>query len=476
MMNKKLPVIWLTAAVLFLLVLSCNEPSDDSTSNSKADYADIIKRGKIVALTGYNAYSYFIYRGRPMGFEYELVKRFADHIGVDLEIKVVRNIAKMFEMLNDGEGDLIAFNLTVTKERSKKVAFTHYHHTSRQVLVQRKPDNWRQIKMHQIERQLIRNVLDLEKKTVHVRAGSAYLKRMQNLSEEIGGTINIVEAPPDVTTEELIKMVAEGEIDYTISDDNVARLNQAYYSNIDIGTHVSFTQRIAWGVNKNSVNLLEKINNWIDEMRKTSDYYVIYNKYYRNRAAYTRRVTSDYFSNTGGKISRYDDLIKSYADSLHWDWRMLASLIYQESQFKTDVKSWAGARGLMQLMPETAKQFGVSDISDPQQSLKAGVSYLEYLDRFWTDMVPDSSERLKFVLASYNIGPGHIVDARNLAEKYGADPEVWEDNVELYLLNKSKQKFYNDEVVKLGYAKGTETVKYVREVLRRYELYKQLIS
>lgn len=101
---------------------------------------------------------------------------------------------------------------------------------------------------------------------------------------------------------------------------------------------------------------------------------------------------------------------------------------------------------------------------------------MEYLDNFWEEMVPDSMERVKFVLASYNIGPGHIIDARNLAEKYGADPGKWFDNVEAYLLKKSKDRYYNDEVVKLGYAKGTETVKYVKEVLERYEHYRKFIS
>ena len=475
---KKLNIV-----ILFLLLLSslaaisCKSSDEYEVDAVDFDFDKIKARGKLVALTGYNAYSYFIYRGKPMGFEYDLVTRLAEHLGVELEIKVVRDIDKMFEMLNDGEGDLIAFNLTVTKDRTKKVAFTHHHHTSRQVLVQRRPQNWRQIKQHQIERKLIRDPLDMEGKTVHVRNGSAYIQRMKNLSDEIGGEINLVEADPEVSLEELIKMVADGEIDYTVSDDNIARLNQAYYSNIDIATHLSFPQRIAWAVRKNSVQLLDTVNLWIDEMRKTSDYYVIYNKYYRNRDAYANRVKSEYFSNTeGGRISKYDELIKQYADSLKWDWRIIASVIYQESQFRTNVKSWAGAQGLMQLMPETAAIYGVSDLNDPKQSLKAGISYIEYLDKFWSEMVPDSLERIKFVLASYNIGPGHIVDARNLAEKYGADPTKWFDNVEVYLLNKSKNKYYNDDVVKLGYAKGTETVKYVKEVLERYEHYRQFIS
>ena len=155
---------------------------------------------------------------------------------------------------------------------------------------------------------------------------------------------------------------------------------------------------------------------------------------------------------------------------------MLASLIYQESQFKPDGTSWAGAQGLMQLMPGTAAQYGVTNVNDPHQSMKAGIKYLKWLDRFWSDEIPDSSERIKFVMASYNIGPGHVVDARSLTEKYGADPNIWYNNVETYLLKKSEPKYYNDEIVKLGYSRGVETVSYVREILDRYGQYKILIA
>ena len=161
---------------------------------------------------------------------------------------------------------------------------------------------------------------------------------------------------------------------------------------------------------------------------------------------------------------------------MNLDWRLLASIIYQESQFKPNKTSWAGASGLMQLMPATAKRFGVEDLSNAHENLEAGVKYLKWLEEYWSDDIPNSAERYKFVLASYNIGPGHIVDARNLTKKYGIDPNIWFDNVETYLLKKSETKYYNDDVVKLGYAKGKETVKYVREILDRYEQYKKFIK
>jgi len=218
------------------------------------------------------------------------------------------------------------------------------------------------------------------------------------------------------------------------------------------------------------------INHWLDSLKKTTDFAVIYNKYFKDRYAYKRRVKSEYFSNTGGKISKYDDLIKKYSKNLGWDWRLSASLIYQESQFDPNAKSWAGAKGLMQLLPGTGKQYGAKNLLNPQENLKSGFKYLNYLDDYWKEFISDSTERIKFVLASYNIGLGHIIDARNLAEKYGADPDVWYDNVEYYLKMKSNPKYYNDIDVQYGYARGKETIKYVKEILERYNHYKQLIS
>jgi len=457
--------------ILSLILQSCSNEDDKKTE------LEIIKeRKELVALTGYSAYSYFIYKGEPMGFEYELVKKLAEHFNVNLTLKVVNNIDSMFQMLNSDEGDLIAFNLTITKERLEKVDFTKPVNTIKQVLVQRKPDNWMKMKLHEIEKQLIRDPAELIGKTVFVRSNSAYVQRLINLSDEIGGDINIVEAEPELTTEDLIAQVAFGEIDYTISDDNIAHLNSVYYRNIDAETDISLSQRIAWAIRKDDREILSAVDNWLDSIKKTVDFAVIYKKYFTNRYAFKKRVTSKYFSNTGGGISKYDDLIKKYSKIVGWDWRLSASLVYQESQFDPNTKSWAGAVGLMQLMPNTAKQFGITNLKNPELNIKGGFKYLAYLDNLWKETITDSTERIKFVLASYNIGPGHITDARNLAEKYDANPNIWFDNVEVYLKLKSKPKYYNDKVVKRGYARGKETVKYVKEILERYEQYKQLIK
>ena len=474
----------LSKLILFLFLglslYGCvKEVKDDpleQTPKIEVDLDQIKERGKLIAITGYNAYSYFIYKGQPMGYEYELLKRLTADLNLELDVRIVHGLNEMIEALNNGDGDLIAFNLTVTKDRTKAVAFTEYHTLTPQVLVQRKPDNWRQMKMHQITRTLIRSPVDLIGIPITVRKASSHVMRLKNLSNEIGADLNIIEAPADVTSGELITMVANKEIDYTIADKNVAELYSGYYPILDIKYEISLPQRIAWAVRKNSPKLLDTINEWLRKEKKKNDYYTIYDRYFKNTKGFRRRINSEYFSLTGGKISQYDDIIKKYADKLGWDWRLLASLIYQESQFKTHKKSWAGAEGLMQLMPATAKRFGVNDLNNINQNIEAGVKYLKWLEKFWSKDITDPNERIKFVLASYNIGPSHVVDARNLAKKYGADPNIWHDNVEEYLLKKSEAKYYNDPIVKVGYARGKETVKYVKEILDRYEQYKKFIK
>ncbi len=465
--------------ILFFLIsvisFACKEKVKEEPTAFEFDLGKIKERGKIIAITGYNAYSYFIYKGQPMGFEHDLVDKLAEHLGVEVEYKIVKEIDKMIEMLNSGEGDLIAFNLTVTKERKKKIDFSVHHHTTKQVLVQRMPENWQRLRLHEIEKKLIRNVVDLEEKTIHVRHHSSYIERLNNLSNEIGGHINIIEADPNYTLDDMIERVANGEIDFTVADENVALLNKTYFRNIDIDTQISLPQKIAWAVRKNAPKLKSAIDEWLTELKKKTEYYIIYNKYFKNRGTIRKRFRSDFFSYTGGKISEYDDYLKEFSSQINWDWRLTSAVVFQESQFNPNAVSWAGAKGLMQLMPITKKQFGISETAGPIVNLKTGIKYLGWLEDLWAKQIADSTERMKFVLASYNIGYGHIMDASRLAEKYGADPNIWFDNVEKYLQLKSKEKYFNDEVVKNGYARGTETVAYVKEILEIYNHYKQFI-
>jgi membrane-bound lytic murein transglycosylase F len=461
--------------LLAVIVSSCKHNPDSSHNKSTVsfDLDSIMKRGKLVAVTDFNSTNYFLYKGEPMGFHYELLRAFTEHLGIDLEIITENHLEHAFNFLNTGEADLIAIGLTVSSSRKKEISFTEPILVTRQVLVQRKPRSWRYMTEESLGRHLVRNQLDLAGKTVYVQERSIHFDRLQTLADEIGDTINIIAVPYE--TEDLIKNVAKGEIDYTVCDENIAMVNATYYPEIDINTPVSFPRNIAWGVRRdNSEKLLYELNSWIDSYRKTLSYTLLYAKYFRNSRSNTI-VKSDYYALSTGKISRWDDLIKNTSEEIGWDWRLLASLICQESRFDPDVESWAGAYGLMQIMPKTGENFGIDITSSPVKNIKAGALYIESLQSIFKDKIPDENERMKFILASYNAGPGHVLDAMKLTEKNGMDPRKWDGNVAVWLLKKSEPAYYNDTVVKNGYFRGTESVNFVSEILDRYEHYKNMI-
>lgn len=462
-------------AILAAFLTSCTDtPSTKNTTGTVAfDLDSIIMRGKLVAVTDFNSTNYFLYKGEPMGFHYELLRKFSEHIGVDLEIITENHLEHAMKFLNDGDADLIAIGLTVSSSRKKDIQFTEPILETRQVLVQRKPRNWRSMTEESLDRHLIRNQIDLAHKTIYVQQNSIHCDRLKTLADEIGDSINIVSVPYE--SEELIQSLARGDIDYTVCDENIARVNATYFPDIDVNTPVSFPQKIAWGVRKqNSEKLLQELNNWIVSYTKTADYALLYAKYFRNSRS-SIIVRSDYYSLSTGKISRYDDLIKSASREINWDWRLLASLVCQESRFDPKVESWAGAYGLMQIMPATGKNFGIDITASPANNVRAGTLYIEWLQSVFADKVSDDNERMKFILASYNAGPGHVLDAMKLTEKNGMDPQKWDGNVAVWLLRKSDPVYYNDTVVKNGYFRGTESVNFVTEVLNRYEHYRNMV-
>lgn len=430
------------------------------------DLEDIIAKGKLVAVTDFNTTNYFIYKGKPMGYQYEMLQYLAAQLNVKLELVAENNLEKAFQMLEKGEVDLIANNLTITSKRKEKYSFTVPHGQTRQVLVQRKLSE-------PSDTMLIANPLDLGGKIIYVQEGSASAQRLRNLSDEIGTPIVIVEMP-NYQADQLIELVANGDIDYTVCDEDIALVNAAIHGNVDASTAVSFPQNVAWAVRPGANKLLAELDTWLSTFTKTAEYRLIYRRYYDNPRIATM-FQSGFLYVRKGKISIYDEDIKSQSSQIDWDWRLLASLIYQESRFNHNVVSHKGAYGLMQFMPATSDYWGIDRDADPYSQLKAGVKYLKWLDEKFIINNVDSSERVKFILAAYNAGIGHVFDARNLARKYGKNPDVWEGNVDYFLLNKSKPEYYKDSVVRFGYCRGEETYNYVKEVMDRYDHYRNII-
>ena len=459
------------------LTISCKKGHEKSERISLTEetniLGEILETKKLRVVVDYNSTNYFVYKAVPMGFQYELLKSLANKMNVKLEIVVSNNLAETFEGLQTGRYDLAAKNLTITKERSEIIDFTEPIEQTRQVLIQRLPENWQDITTEELESKLIRNQLDLAGKSVHVQKNTAYYRRLQSLSDEIGRNINIIE-DTIYGVEKLVGLVANGEIEYTICDENVALVNKTYYPNIDISTPVSFQQNLAWAVRKGADNWLNYLNKWIMEFKESLNYRIIYQKYFLSRRS-KYMVESEFHSINGGRISVYDDIIKDISGKYNWDWRLISSIIYVESKFKPDVYSWAGAQGLMQLMPTTADFFDVEDINDPKQNVEGGVNLLTWLNDYFKPTITDSTERVKFVLASFNVGLGHVKDAQRLAKKYDKNPHKWKDNVDYFLLNKSLEKYIKDPVVKWGYCRGEEPYRYVSKVLNNYQHYSNLI-
>jgi membrane-bound lytic murein transglycosylase F len=439
------------------------------------DLADITKSGVLRAIVDNNSVSYFIYRGRPMGFEYELLQRLAKHLGVELKLTLLSGVNEAIDLLNKGEADVIAFPLTITSERQRYVSFTQRLFTTQQVLVQRKPDNWR-TSPHEAEKKLIRHPVDLIGKEIFVMKNSAFAQRLRHLALEVGGEIVVCEDSAAAETESLIRKVARGEIDYTVTDQTFALVNAAYYPDLDVAMPISLPQQIGWAVRQNSPELLNAMNDWLASEKKSGMVKIIYDKYFNSPRTSALRRGSDYSSLQGDKLSPYDELLKAGAAQLGWDWLLLASVMYQESRFNAKAESWAGAQGLMQLMPETGEEFGAEDLFNPAQNIQAAVRYFKHLDQLWTKTISDPQERVKFILASYNVGLSHVIDARNLARQYGKNPTLWNDHVEYYLLQKSKPEFYRNPVAAAGYCHCEGPVNYVKEVLARYEEYKMHVQ
>lgn len=447
-----------------LLMLTCKRTHTHTTAPERYDLEQLKDSGVLVALTLNSSLSYFNYRGEPMGYQYEIVSQFAKHLDVKLEIKTAPNPDKLVEMLLNGEGDLIAYPLPVTKQYKEKVNYCGEEIITHQVLVQRRES----------PKKMISNLTQLIGKEVYAKPGK-HLNRLNNLNQELGGGILVKAVEADsISTEDLITMVSQKEIDYAICDDILAKLNRTYYPNIDGNLPVSFDQRSSWAVRKDCPQLSQSANEWYLDNEANPALLASSKRYFEISK---RMPHAAILSLKEGRISQYDELFKKYAKEINWDWRLLASLAYTESNFDSTAVSWAGAKGLMQLMPQTAKRLGVPEGMEfnPEENIKAAVKYLATTAQSF-QKIKDPEERIKFILASYNSGIGHILDAMALAEKYGKNKEVWDNNVAECLLWKSKEEYFNDPVCKFGYFRAGETYQFVKEIIQRAEIYKKKIK
>lgn len=458
------------------------------------DWIAIKASDTLRVLAAYNSTTYFIYRGEPMGYEYDLLKAFADEHDLALKIVVVQNRDSMFAMLRSGNADLVANRLIPVPEDSGVVAYTRALYHANPVVVQRDAppgaamaalpepadtvlkagpaDRSRSPSTTLIRARLLRKPSDLAGEQVTVPDASPFRWTLLELADTITGEIHVVEV--DSSSEALIRSVSKGTLDYTVAQGNLAELQGEYFKNLTIRPVIGDSKKVAWAVRRSSRTLVDTLNAWIMDEKRGALFDRTYQKYFVDSRAYLARVASRYLTSETGTLSPYDDLLREYAAQIGWDWRLLGSQMYQESRFRPNARSWAGAVGLLQLMPATARQVGVRNPRDPEQNVRGAVKYLSWLENRWKDNVTDPKERLKFVLASYNAGSGHVEDAQRLAAKHGDDPKKW-DEVAYWLLQLSEAEAYTDPVVEFGFCRGLEPVTYVSLILDRFAHYRQFV-
>ncbi len=477
------------AATLFLAACGGDHPDQPI----ERDLAAIQQRDTLVALVTFNSTGYFIYRGEPMGFEYDLLRQFARDSDLEFRTELVRDPARLYEQLNAGDGDVVAARVVPTPSDSPNVAYTRALYTTRPATVQRSapagsvnaPEAVDTIlqprdsavaptRPLRIEARLVRRPADLAGREVTIPGRAFYEDRLVELADSLDEDITVV-VMDSASYETLFRRLARGEIRLTVAPENVARLRESYYTNLLVQPVVGPTHPVVWAIRRNAPRLRQALDRWIARANADGTIDERYRTYFRDRQGYDERVRSAYLTSETGRLSQFDSLFQAAAPGIGWDWRLLAAQAFQESRFQPHVRSWAGAIGILQLMPATAREVGVADPTDPRQNVQGAVRYLEKLDRRWRKDISDPDQRLSFVLASYNAGAGHVDDARRLARKNGDDPDLWDD-VAYWLLQKSRKEVYRDPVVRYGFCRGIEPVTYVSRIRERFQNYKQFVN
>ncbi len=451
--------------MILLFLFACQPDKENSHEwvlPEPSSLEKILTRGTLNISTFYNTTDYYVYQGRTRGFHYDLARDFADYLGVNLRIVEVNNdIDTAIHKLQNGRYDLLAFSLTQTPERTQQLRFSEPLFRTGEVLVQNKNNP------------LIQDIKDLNGKDIYIpRSAASYKKLLQQIQDSLHIQLTVIEVE-HYSYEELLHLVEIGEIDYTVVDENIAKASSYSMRNLDIALKLKDDISVSWATQPEAQLLTEEIDCWLKQVRQNGKLNYLYKRYFGQHQGIPH-YTTKYALIKKGDLSPFDDLFRKESKKLGWDWRLLAALVYTESQFDPYAESKVGAYGLMQIIPETAEQYGVGNYFEPDSNVYAGTEYLLYLDRYFSNQPVDSTERIKFVLASYNAGAGHVLDAIRLANKYGKNATLWDNQVDFYMLHKNEPEYYLDPLCRNGYCNGPQTYKYVQQVLETYNNYKNI--
>lgn len=401
--------------------------------------------------------------GAVSGLEWELLERFAAQQRLRLRAVPVDDPDSMLLMLQRGDGDVMAAQLRPDGWAAPYAAFTKSYRTVAPLRVVLNTDG--------VVRPRVRDRhAPGEPDTLSVSRWSPFLG-LQTGFDTAYGAVTVVEDP--ALPEDLLTEVALGQCRGAVVVDAISSFETRRLPQVHFGPRLGPSIPLAFAVRINSTMLLNSINNWLASSPETEARELIAESYAQGRLTNGPLRTLHDLEFTTDSISPFDSLFQAHADSSAFDWQLLAAVGFKESRFDTSAVSRAGAAGLMQIMPATAEALGVDSADGVDGHIGGATKYLDKLDAFWRASVPDKDQRLKFVLASYNAGPGHIKDAQHLAGTYGLDPRRWDGSVERALLLLAKPRWFTRPDVKSGYCRAHETFWYVRDVVAAFGQYRR---
>ncbi|MEP0356236.1 membrane-bound lytic murein transglycosylase MltF [Paraglaciecola sp.] len=428
---------------MIITMTSCNDVKQSSSLTNILD-SGILKIGTTYGLTTY-------YNGPtgPVGFEYELAEGFADYLGVKLEVFPYYNLNELFPQLQNSHIDVIAAGIVVSPERFNNFRFGPGYQRVTEKLVFKQGDVWPR-KIEDINGELL------------VVAGSSHNESLRKLQES--HTSLKWQETDERDMEELMEMVLKDTLDYTVADSNILALMRRRFPELAIGFSVSEEHDIAWAVNKqNDDSLLAAMIEYFGIIQSNGTFAALEDKYFGHVRQFNYVDTREFIKSAKNVLPTYQPWFQQYSRDI--DWRLLAAMSYQESHWHPNAKSVTGVRGMMMLTLATARELGIASRLDPEQSIKGGAAYLAKILKRIPDRIT-SPDRLWFALAAYNIGFGHLEDARVLTQRQGASPDMWVD-VKIRLLQLRQKRYY--KTTKYGYARGNEAVAYVDNIRRYYD-------
>lgn len=436
-------LILLSAGMILFYVLHTPDIVEDTYCFEEIQKSGILKVALIPSAT-----DYCLFESQPKGFHLELFEHFAKDLGLDLKVLRANSNTEALTMLENHDVDIIVQNSIPTNTDCLSIPIIQ----TKQVLASRSeiPDSsWE----------------------IYVSEGYTDLNFTEQMALSAHLNAEIIEIDT-LSQENLLKYFLDNEFEHILCDENIICQYQDSYRDIYINPDVEITQNVSWKAHYLNTQLLDSMNVWLEKTKETKFFRQLYHKYFDRSKI---NISSNLYSIGDGNISRYDKYIKKHSPKINLEWQLIASIIYEESRFNPEVVSYAGAYGLMQLMPALYSKYKYDPHTGIDGQIACGIKYIKFLEEKIPPEINDSLTIIRLVLASYNVGPAHIEDAIRLSEKYSDNPYIW-DNISFYLKNLSNSKYYCDSVVKYGRFYGNRAIAFGNNIMKRYEHYKNLTA